>query len=66
MKKVEYSIKKHDKKYVIWKDVEITKEQKGSYGCYNIYSGTLKKCREYAKKHRIRIKRNNSLLKISL
>lgn len=62
MKKIEYEINKAGNKWVIWKMVEIKKEQKGSFGCYKVYSGKLDKCREYAKKHKLKIKRSNNLM----
>lgn len=62
MKKIDYTIEKADNKYIVWKNVEIKKEQKGSCGSYKLYKGTLKKCKEYAKKHRLTIKRNSTLL----
>ena len=62
MKNIYYSIERTNGKYVVWKNVEIKKEQKGSYGSYKKFSGTLKQCKDYAKKHRLRIKRNSTLI----
>lgn len=53
---VYYTIEKHNDIYTLWKNVEIKKENKGSFGCYGLISGTLKKCKEYASKNGIRVK----------
>ena len=58
--KVYYTIENHNNIWTVWRNAECDK----SCGCYGLFSGTLKECKNYASEKHIRIKggRANVLL----
>ncbi len=57
-----YTIEKVREIWVVWKNVEIKKKDRGSYGSYNLFSGTLKDCKKYAGENKLRIKGGKAML----
>ena len=50
--KVYYTIEKHNNIWTVWRNAE----RNNSCGCYGLFSGALKECKQYASDNKIRIK----------
>lgn len=54
-----YTLRKQPDNYIIWLNIEIHKSDIGSVGCYKKFEGTLRECKKYCNKNKIKIRGKN-------
>lgn len=50
-----YTIESHHGSYVVWVNTESIRSEIGSKGCYGIFRGTYKECKNFCKENNIKV-----------